>query len=277
MVQYGFSKLRKGPEAGMYHHPDFVRGKPDNLYKLKKCKTASDRKHSLESNHHSTSDGTDRNMMIHSSHMQNFSHGSTGPGGHVPTQSQYGSNNVNVVPERSAAAAQFAARANANAGRFKNPHMPPDQAYLFHMQQNRMPYHAAYAQPYSRPSQFGGPFFPPVPMPTHGGNIPTSAVPLPHPFTPHQGNHPYPPNFQYPVNHYIGNSTAQHNQSSSVTSSENADQDGKNLQGSKMEGGVKGNTSNVNDETARNEDSEDSSKMKGLLTLAMTCLSDEKK
>ena len=114
-------------------------------------------------------------------------------------------------------------------------------------------------------------------MPTHGGNIPTSAVPLPHPFTPHQGNHPYPPNFQYPVNHYIGNSTAQHNQSSSVTSSENADQDGKNLQGSKMEGGVKGNTSNVNDETARNEDSEDSSKMKGLLTLAMTCLSDEKK
>jgi hypothetical protein len=64
MNLYGFTKLRKGPEAGMYYHPDFVRGKPENLYKLTKCKTASERKLSLGGAAPSNnSELSDSNMM----------------------------------------------------------------------------------------------------------------------------------------------------------------------------------------------------------------------
>eukprot|EP00557_Chaetoceros_sp_GSL56_P001300 CAMPEP_0176492992 /NCGR_PEP_ID=MMETSP0200_2-20121128/9314_1 /TAXON_ID=947934 /ORGANISM="Chaetoceros sp., Strain GSL56" /LENGTH=273 /DNA_ID=CAMNT_0017890631 /DNA_START=71 /DNA_END=892 /DNA_ORIENTATION=+ len=37
---YGFSKLRRGPDADMYAHPSFLRGRPEMLSQLKKCKTA---------------------------------------------------------------------------------------------------------------------------------------------------------------------------------------------------------------------------------------------
>lgn len=41
---YGFSKVRRGPDADMYAHPSFQRGHPELLSELKKCKTAADRK-----------------------------------------------------------------------------------------------------------------------------------------------------------------------------------------------------------------------------------------
>jgi hypothetical protein len=41
---YGFSKVRRGPDADMYAHPGFIRGCQDNLSQLRKCKSAADRK-----------------------------------------------------------------------------------------------------------------------------------------------------------------------------------------------------------------------------------------
>lgn len=41
---YGFSKVRRGPDADMYAHPSFLRGSPEILTDLKKCKSAADRK-----------------------------------------------------------------------------------------------------------------------------------------------------------------------------------------------------------------------------------------
>jgi len=41
---YGFSKVRRGPDADMYAHPSFMRGRSDKLSQLRKCKSAADRK-----------------------------------------------------------------------------------------------------------------------------------------------------------------------------------------------------------------------------------------
>jgi hypothetical protein len=41
---YGFTKVRRGPDTDMYAHPSFLRGYPDMLSELKKCKSAADRK-----------------------------------------------------------------------------------------------------------------------------------------------------------------------------------------------------------------------------------------
>jgi len=41
---YGFNKVRRGPDADMYAHPSFLRGRPEFLSELKKCKSAADRK-----------------------------------------------------------------------------------------------------------------------------------------------------------------------------------------------------------------------------------------
>jgi hypothetical protein len=41
---YGFSKVRRGPDADMYAHPSFLRGQTDTLAELTKCKSAADRK-----------------------------------------------------------------------------------------------------------------------------------------------------------------------------------------------------------------------------------------
>ena len=38
--QYGFSKVRRGPDTDMYAHPSFVRGKPELLTHLRKCTPA---------------------------------------------------------------------------------------------------------------------------------------------------------------------------------------------------------------------------------------------
>lgn len=38
---YGFTKLRRGPDADMYAHPSFLRGCPEMLSELKKCKSAT--------------------------------------------------------------------------------------------------------------------------------------------------------------------------------------------------------------------------------------------
>jgi hypothetical protein len=40
-LQYGFSKVRRGPDTDMYAHPSFIRGKPELLHHLRKCPTAS--------------------------------------------------------------------------------------------------------------------------------------------------------------------------------------------------------------------------------------------
>jgi hypothetical protein len=39
--QYGFSKVRRGPDTDMYAHPSFIRGKPELLYHLRKCPTTA--------------------------------------------------------------------------------------------------------------------------------------------------------------------------------------------------------------------------------------------
>lgn len=36
-LQYGFSKVRRGPDSDMYAHPSFIRGQPDLLMLLRKC------------------------------------------------------------------------------------------------------------------------------------------------------------------------------------------------------------------------------------------------
>eukprot|EP00529_Nitzschia_sp_RCC80_P031082 CAMPEP_0113453288 /NCGR_PEP_ID=MMETSP0014_2-20120614/7281_1 /TAXON_ID=2857 /ORGANISM="Nitzschia sp." /LENGTH=358 /DNA_ID=CAMNT_0000344679 /DNA_START=58 /DNA_END=1134 /DNA_ORIENTATION=- /assembly_acc=CAM_ASM_000159 len=38
---YGFSKVRRGPDTDMYAHPSFIRGKPELLFNLRKCATAT--------------------------------------------------------------------------------------------------------------------------------------------------------------------------------------------------------------------------------------------
>lgn len=268
MNLYGFVKVRKGPEAGMYYHPDFVRGKPENLHKLTKCKTATDRKISLgEAALSNASKISHPNMINPNVHPLHFSHGSQlGSVGHAPTQSTYGSTTVPIVPERSAAAAQFAARANAIAGRFQNPH---EQAYIYHMH-NRMPY-PMYGQPYNRPPHVGGPYYPSVPIPAPGGNAATSAGPHPHPYVSHQDNHqPYPSKLPYT-----------HNIDTAAKQNKVPCHNDKILQDFENQDELKRVTSRSrlpkHDEILNNEDSEDSSKMKGLLTLAMTCLTDGKK
>lgn len=262
----------------MYYHPDFVRGKPENLHKLTKCKTATDRKFSLGEATLSNASKMPHSNMMHNVHPSHFSHGGQlGSVGHAPTQSTYGSTNVPIVPERSAAAAQFAARANAIAGRFQNPH---EQAYMYHMH-NRMPY-PMYGQPYNRPPHVGGPYYPSVPTPAPGGIAATSAGPVPHPYVSHQDNHPpYPSNLPYTtLKHNIDTATKQNNVPS-LDSSNDTSHSGKIPQDSENEDELKRLTARASlpkqDEISNNEDSEDSSKMKGLLTLAMTCLTDGKK
>mmetsp|Transcript_23289 Transcript_23289/g.67189 ORF Transcript_23289/g.67189 Transcript_23289/m.67189 type:complete len:258 (+) Transcript_23289:940-1713(+) len=46
--RYGFSKVRRGPDIDMYAHPSFQRGKPENLFQLRKLTTAADRQRAAE-------------------------------------------------------------------------------------------------------------------------------------------------------------------------------------------------------------------------------------
>ena len=46
--RYGFSKVRRGPDIGMYAHPSFQRGKPENLVQLRKLTTAADRQRAAD-------------------------------------------------------------------------------------------------------------------------------------------------------------------------------------------------------------------------------------
>ena len=55
-LQYGFTKVRRGPDTDMYAHQSFIRGKPELLLNLRKCSSASRRKMSASS---STSDSSD--------------------------------------------------------------------------------------------------------------------------------------------------------------------------------------------------------------------------
>mmetsp|Transcript_15118 Transcript_15118/g.17609 ORF Transcript_15118/g.17609 Transcript_15118/m.17609 type:complete len:296 (-) Transcript_15118:265-1152(-) len=41
---YGFSKVRRGPDSDMYAHPSFLKGRPDLLSQLKKCRYGGDKK-----------------------------------------------------------------------------------------------------------------------------------------------------------------------------------------------------------------------------------------
>jgi HSF-type DNA-binding len=44
LFQYGFSKVRRGPDTDMYAHPSFIRGKPELLSELRKCSSAVSRR-----------------------------------------------------------------------------------------------------------------------------------------------------------------------------------------------------------------------------------------
>ena len=46
LLQYGFTKVRRGPDMDMYAHPSFVRGHPEMLGLLRKCTSSSGRKSS---------------------------------------------------------------------------------------------------------------------------------------------------------------------------------------------------------------------------------------
>lgn len=43
-MQYGFSKVRRGPETDMYAHPSFLRDQPERLSELRKLSSASVRR-----------------------------------------------------------------------------------------------------------------------------------------------------------------------------------------------------------------------------------------
>lgn len=43
-LQYGFTKVRRGPDTDMYAHPSFVRGCPDLLSELRKSTSSSRRR-----------------------------------------------------------------------------------------------------------------------------------------------------------------------------------------------------------------------------------------
>lgn len=43
-MQYGFAKIRRGPESDMYAHPSFVRDRPKSLLNLRKLTTAARKK-----------------------------------------------------------------------------------------------------------------------------------------------------------------------------------------------------------------------------------------
>lgn len=53
--QYGFTKVRRGPDTDMYAHQSFIRGKPELLLNLRKCSSASRRKMSSASTNSSES------------------------------------------------------------------------------------------------------------------------------------------------------------------------------------------------------------------------------
>lgn len=46
LVQYGFTKVRRGPDVDMYVHPFFRRNQPETLSLLRKCTSSSRRKRS---------------------------------------------------------------------------------------------------------------------------------------------------------------------------------------------------------------------------------------
>lgn len=49
LEQYGFTKVRRGPDVDMYVHPSFRRDQPETLSLLRKCTSASGRKRSPSS------------------------------------------------------------------------------------------------------------------------------------------------------------------------------------------------------------------------------------
>lgn len=53
--QYGFAKVRRGPDADMYSHPSFLRGHPEMLMQLRKCNTVAVRRR--QSNGSDSSEG----------------------------------------------------------------------------------------------------------------------------------------------------------------------------------------------------------------------------
>ena len=53
--QYGFAKVRRGPDTDMYAHPSFIRSRPEMLSQLRKSTTASRRRLSKSSSEDSDS------------------------------------------------------------------------------------------------------------------------------------------------------------------------------------------------------------------------------
>ena len=45
-MQYGFCKVRRGPDSDMYAHPAFARGRPETLSQLRKCISSATKKSS---------------------------------------------------------------------------------------------------------------------------------------------------------------------------------------------------------------------------------------
>ena len=58
LLQYGFTKVRRGPDTDMYAHQSFIRGKPELLLNLRKCSATSRRKIQATSNYTETCDSS---------------------------------------------------------------------------------------------------------------------------------------------------------------------------------------------------------------------------
>jgi len=56
---YGFCKIRRGPDADMYAHPNFIRGSPTNLSQLRKESSLNRKKSNLISN-----SSTDQKLLL---------------------------------------------------------------------------------------------------------------------------------------------------------------------------------------------------------------------
>mmetsp|Transcript_20774 Transcript_20774/g.23267 ORF Transcript_20774/g.23267 Transcript_20774/m.23267 type:complete len:259 (-) Transcript_20774:200-976(-) len=83
---YGFSKVRRGPDADMYAHPTFIRGKQELLCQLLKCNTpASARRNS--SNSSSDGNSTERTASTEGSQVSVSPQPSSTPPMYVTLQS----------------------------------------------------------------------------------------------------------------------------------------------------------------------------------------------
>lgn len=257
-LQYGFTKLRKGPEADMYAHPDFVRGKPENLYKLQKLNKSNRRKAGLS---------------VGSMPSTILSHQATNTSG----------------------AASFAKSSvpNTNAGNMYDPRsFPRDQVpFMYPIYHPYPPYRPPYG---SYPNPFPPMFMKPPPnthskIPSSYPNYPSNplsfsngptGVPIlamnQNKLTREESTSTYAPT-SVTVEDSIAEDSNSVISSTLLTTTETTDVFKSDTNQTEETGIISEPTNDHRKrEDSSGERSVESSKMSGLLTLAMTCLKDEK-